>query len=93
LGSSEITTSAFIDYSRKALSGTGNNETFSNDILLHSMVDYLAGNYHIPEMKSKSLDFNPLIKTSDTTRFILKVINIVVGAYLCCYYRFCYMEA
>ncbi|HOV08603.1 MAG TPA: GldG family protein [Spirochaetota bacterium] len=78
VGSSEITTSAFIDYSRKALSGTGNNETFSNDILLHSMVDYLAGNYHIPEMKSKSLDFNPLIKTSDTTRFILKVINIVV---------------
>jgi hypothetical protein len=27
-------------------------------------------------MKSKSLDFNPLVKSGDQTRFILKIINM-----------------
>lgn len=76
VGSSDITNSGFINHSRRILAGTGAGEAFSNDILLHSMVDYLAGNYHIPEMKSKSLDYNPLLKTADSTRFMLKVINI-----------------
>jgi len=76
VGTSDITSSGFINHSRRILAGTGGGEAFSNDILLHSMVDYLAGNHYIPEMKSKSLDYNPLIKTSDNTRFMLKVINI-----------------
>ncbi len=76
VGSSDITNSAFINHSRRILAGTGAGEAFSNDILLHSMVDYLAGNVNIPEMKSKSLDYNPLIKTGDNTRFLLKIINI-----------------
>jgi ABC-type uncharacterized transport system involved in gliding motility auxiliary subunit len=77
VGSSELTISGFLNYARRVLSGTGAGEVFSNDILLHSMVDYLAGNTYIPEMKSKSLDYNPLVKTGDRTRFILKIINMV----------------
>lgn len=76
VGSSDITNSGFINHSRRILAGTGTGEAFSNDILLHSMVDYFAGNYHVPEMKSKSLDYNPLLKTADSTRFMLKIINI-----------------
>ena len=76
VGTSDITSSGFINHSRRILAGTGGGEAFSNDILLHSMVDYLAGNHYVPEMKSKSLDYNPLVKTSDNTRFMLKVINI-----------------
>ncbi len=76
VGSSDITLSGFINHSRRILAGTGGGEAFSNDIFLHSMVDYLAGNFHIPEMKSKSLDYNPLLRTGDNTRFLLKVINI-----------------
>ena len=59
------------------LSGGGASGVFSNDILIHSMVDYLSGNTYIPEMKSKSLDYNPLVKTGDRTRFILKIINMI----------------
>ena len=40
------------------------------------MVDYLAGNHYVPEMMSKSLEYNPLEKTEDSTRFVLKAINI-----------------
>jgi len=76
VGSSDITSSGFINHSRRILSGGGSGDAYSNDILLHSMVDYLAGNSYIPEMKSKSLDYNPLLKTGDDTRFLLKVINI-----------------
>ncbi|HOP63461.1 MAG TPA: Gldg family protein [Spirochaetota bacterium] len=76
VGTSDITSSGFINHSRRILAGTGSGEAFSNDILLHSMIDYLAGNLYVPEMKSKSLDYNPLIRTGDNTRFMLKVINI-----------------
>jgi hypothetical protein len=76
VGTSELNSSGFINSARKILSGGSGSEVFSNDILLHSMVDYLAGNSYIPEMKSKSLDYNPLIKTDDRTRFLLKIINM-----------------
>lgn len=77
VGSSEFTSSGFLNYARRMLSGGGTAETFSNDILIHSMVDYLAGNTYVPEMKSKSLDYNPLVKTGDRTRFMLKIINMI----------------
>ncbi|PKL19442.1 MAG: hypothetical protein CVV49_01135 [Spirochaetae bacterium HGW-Spirochaetae-5] len=76
VGTSELNSSGFINSARKILSGGSGSGVFSNDILLHSMVDYLAGNSYIPEMKSKSLDYNPLIKTGDQTRFLLKMINM-----------------
>jgi hypothetical protein len=39
-------------------------------------VDSLTGNEYIPEMKSKSLEYSPLDKTEDNTRFMLKAVNI-----------------
>jgi ABC-type uncharacterized transport system involved in gliding motility auxiliary subunit len=76
VGTSELNSSGFINSARKILSGGSGAGVYSNDILLHSMVDYLAGNSYVPEMKSKSLDYNPLIKTGDQTRFFLKIINM-----------------
>jgi len=76
VGTSDLTSSGFINSARRILSGGSGSEVFSNDILLHSMVDYLAGNIYVPEMKSKSLNFNPLLKTGDQTRFFLKIINM-----------------
>ncbi len=78
VGSSEMTTSGFVSHARKILAGTNRGSSSSNDILLHSMVDYLAGNFYVPQMKGKSLENNPLIKTADHTRFMLKVINMVM---------------
>ncbi len=75
-GTSEITRSGIMMYARKILSGGRGGSHNSNDHLLHSMVDYLAGNHYVPEMMSKSLEYNPLEKTEDSTRFILKAINI-----------------
>ncbi len=76
VGTSELNSSGFLNSARRILSGGNGAGVFSNDILLHSMVDYLAGNSYVPEMKSKSLDYNPLIKTGDQTRFLLKIINM-----------------
>jgi ABC-type uncharacterized transport system involved in gliding motility auxiliary subunit len=77
VGTSQITRSGFLMDARKVLSGGGReDEVYSNEHLLHSMVDSLAGNDYIPEMQSKSLAFNPIDKTDDSTRFALKVINI-----------------
>ena len=77
VGSSDFTGTEFLDIARRVLSGGNPSETFSNDILIHSMVDYLSGNTYIPEMKSKGINYNPLIRTDDKTRFFLKVINMV----------------
>ena len=75
-GTSQITRSDFLISARKALSGGGEGEAFSNEILLHAMVDHVSGNDHIPEMKSKSLAYNPIEKIGDGTRLFLKTINI-----------------
>jgi ABC-type uncharacterized transport system involved in gliding motility auxiliary subunit len=74
--SSEITRSGFLMYARKILSSGRSDEVYSNDVLLHSFVDSLTGNEYIPEMKSKSLEYSPLDKTEDNTRFMLKAVNI-----------------
>lgn len=76
VGTSELNSSGFLNSARRILSGGNGTGVYSNDILLHSMVDYLAGNSYVPEMKSKSLDFNPLVKTGDRARFFLKIINM-----------------
>jgi len=78
VGSSEITRSGFIMNAKRILSQSmaGQGEVFSNTLLLHGMVDYLAGNYYVPEMKSKSLSYNPLDKTGTNTRFIIKTANV-----------------
>lgn len=76
-GTSQITRSGFILDSRQVLSGIGaEDEAYSNEILLHSMVDRLAGNSYIPEMKSKSLAYNPIDRISSRMRVALKFLNI-----------------
>ncbi|MDR3237199.1 MAG: Gldg family protein [Spirochaetia bacterium] len=76
-GTSQITRSEFLLNSRKILAGSGEEgEAFSNEILIHGMADYLTGNDYIPEMKSKSLAYNPIDKQSASWRFVLKAINI-----------------
>jgi ABC-2 type transport system permease protein len=81
VGSSEITRSGFLMNSKRILSsamggGEEQDRVFSNGFFIHSMADYLLGNAFIPEMSSKSLDYNPLDKTGDTTKIILKSLNI-----------------
>ena len=76
VGTSEITRSGFLSYARKIIGSGGRSEVFSNDHLLHSFTDYLTGNHYIPEMSSKSLEFNPLDATGNNTRFAFKIINI-----------------
>src|SRR5210317_843599 len=48
----------------------------SNGLFIRNIIDYLNGNEYIPEMKTKSLDFNPLEKTSNTSRLVYKSVNI-----------------
>ncbi|HOO71909.1 MAG TPA: Gldg family protein [Spirochaetota bacterium] len=78
VGTSEITRSGFLLDSRRIITSDmgGEDDVFSNAVLLHNMVDFMAGNYHIPEMKSKSLEYNPLVKTGDRERFIYKAVNV-----------------
>ena len=78
--SSEITNDNFLLFARNLLSKGNRRASGANEHLLHNFVDYLTGNYFVPEMKVKSLDFNPLEKTSDGKRFVLKIINMAVHA-------------
>jgi ABC-2 type transport system permease protein len=65
-GTSEISTPMFVDKEGRA----------PNSVLLHNMVDYLSGNYDVPEMRSKGLEINPIKETGDNTKFMLKIFNI-----------------
>jgi ABC-2 type transport system permease protein len=81
VGTSEITRSGFLMNSRRIMSsvmsdGEEHDRIFSNGFFIHSMADYLLGNSYIPEMSSKSLGYNPLDKTGDTKKIILKSVNI-----------------
>jgi len=81
VGTSEITRSGFLMSSKRIMSsvmseGDEQDRIFSNGFIIHSMADYLLGNSYIPEMSSKSLGYNPLDKTSDGKKIILKSINI-----------------
>jgi ABC-type uncharacterized transport system involved in gliding motility auxiliary subunit len=78
VGCSDITLSGVMSQARKMLSNRGMGEAYSNDIFIHGMVDYLAGRDYVPEMKSKSLDYNPLEKTDEDMRFVYKLINMVL---------------
>jgi ABC-2 type transport system permease protein len=81
VGTSEITRSGFLMNSKRIMSsvmseGEEQDKIFSNGFFIHSMADYLLGNSYIPEMSSKSLGYNPLDKTSDSKKIVLKSINI-----------------
>ncbi len=65
-GTSEISTPMFVDKEGRA----------PNSVLLHNMVDYLSGNYDVPEMRSKGLEINPIKETGDNTKVTLKLFNI-----------------
>jgi len=80
VSTSEITRSSFIMSARRILSGTGprgKDDVFSNSLFLHNIIDNLAGNNYIPEMRSKSLDYNPLDKVSDAGKLVWKILNWV----------------
>jgi ABC-type uncharacterized transport system involved in gliding motility auxiliary subunit len=81
VGTSEITRTGFLMNARRIISSaTSDREeqdrVFSNGFFIHSAADYLLGNDFIPEMASKSLEFNPLEKTGDRARILLKALNI-----------------
>lgn len=65
-GTSEITGRNIIDEEGKS----------PNAVFMHNVIDYLQGNYAIPQMRSKGLSFNPIKETSDTAKSIIKGINI-----------------
>jgi len=66
VGTSEITASNVIDAEGKS----------PNAIFLHNMIDYLNGNYALPEMRAKGMEFNPLEDSGEGTRLALKILNI-----------------
>ncbi len=80
VGTSEITKSLFLQNARQIVSSVTSEreqeKIFANGVMLHSMVDYLAGNSYIPEMSSKSLDYNPLEKTGEGKKIAIKTVNI-----------------
>lgn len=65
-GTSEITGRNIIDEEGKS----------PNAVFLHNVIDYMQGNYAIPQMRSKGLSFNPINETSDTAKSVIKGINI-----------------
>ena len=65
-GTSEITGRNIIDDEGKS----------PNAVFMHNVVDYMQGNYDIPQMRSKGLSFNPIKETSDTAKSIIKGFNI-----------------
>jgi ABC-type uncharacterized transport system involved in gliding motility auxiliary subunit len=68
VGTSEITTPSVIDKEGKT----------PNSVLVHNMIDFLSGNYDVPEMRSKGLELNPLRDSSDGTKLALKIFNIAL---------------
>ncbi len=76
-GTSEIIKGGFLANAGRALTkGFGNS--MGNVNFIHHMIDYLSGNTFVPEMKSKSLDFNPLRKMTYKQELIFQIINIVL---------------
>jgi ABC-2 type transport system permease protein len=81
VGSSEITRSYFLMNAKRIISSVlsdpgEQDKIFANGFFIHGMADYLLGNVYIPEMSSKSLDYNPLDKSSDGKKIVLKTVNI-----------------
>ncbi|NMB64594.1 MAG: hypothetical protein GYA16_06965, partial [Spirochaetes bacterium] len=65
-GTSEITGRNIIDEEGKS----------PNAVFMHNVIDYMQGNYAMPQMRSKGLSFNPIKETSDTAKSVIKGINI-----------------
>lgn len=66
VGTSEITGRNIIDEEGKS----------PNAVFMHNVIDYMQGNYTIPQMRSKGLSFNPIKETSDTAKSVIKGVNI-----------------
>lgn len=66
-GTSEITGRNIIDEEGKS----------PNAVFMHNVIDYMQGNYAVPQMRSKGLSFNPLDETSEITKTIIKGVNII----------------
>ncbi len=65
-GTSEITGRNIIDEEGKS----------PNAVFMHNVIDFMQGNYTIPQMRSKGLSFNPIKETSDTAKSVIKGVNI-----------------
>ena len=79
VGTSEVARSQFIISSRDILAGPaggGRGMNFPNSLFLHNLVDYLTGNVHVPRMRGKGLEYNPLEKTEELNRRMIKVLNM-----------------
>jgi ABC-2 type transport system permease protein len=81
VGTSEITRSWFLMNAKQIVSSSApeaedQDRIFANGFFIHSMVDFLTGNSYIPEMSSKSLDYNPLDSTGAVKKLAVKTINI-----------------
>lgn len=66
VGTSEITTPNVVDKEGKS----------PNAVFLHNSIDYLNGNYDMPEMRSKGLDLNPLKDAGESAKLAMKLFNI-----------------
>lgn len=67
IGTSEVTANNIIDKEGKS----------PNAIFLHNAIDYLNGNYDIPEMRTKGIEFNPLEEAGEGVKLTIKILNIV----------------
>lgn len=67
IGTSEVTANNIIDKDGKS----------PNAIFLHNAIDYLNGNYDIPEMRTKGIEFNPLKEAGEGVKLTIKIVNIV----------------
>ena len=81
VSSSQITGSKFLIDSERVLkrslpSQKDGQYMFPNAAILHNMVDYMTGNYFIPEMQNKRLSYNPLDEVDETMRLVFKVFNM-----------------
>ncbi|MDY6933615.1 MAG: Gldg family protein [Spirochaetota bacterium] len=66
VGTSEVAASTVVDKDGRS----------PNAVFIHNMIDYLSGNYNIPEMRSKGLEINPLQDTDETFKLLIKLFNI-----------------
>ena len=66
IGTSEVTSGEVVDTEGR----------FPNGAFLMNIIDYMNGRTDTPEMRSKGLAFNPLDVTTETTRYLVKGINM-----------------
>ncbi len=78
VGTSEVTRTNFLMDARKIMAGVsprGEDDAFSNLVFLHNIADHLNDADDIAELRSKSLEYNPVRKTSEGLRLAVKAFN------------------